>query len=65
MLANSVFTNGAGEDIWDAPDNLAPEDYEEFEESIVDQATAARTIVELQAEIVILEGAAGRAGPPK
>lgn len=56
VLANSVFTNGAGEDIWDAPDNLAPEDYEEFEESVVDQATAARTIVELQAEIVILEG---------
>ncbi|ENO82828.1 ATP-dependent RNA helicase [Thauera sp. 27] len=56
VLANSVFTNGAGEDIWDAPDNLVPEDYEEFEESVVDQATAARTIVELQAEIVILEG---------
>lgn len=56
VLANSVLTNGAGEDIWDAPDNLAPEDYEEFEESVVDQATAARTIVELQAEIVILEG---------
>lgn len=56
VLANSVFANGAGEDIWDAPDNLAPEDYEEFEESVVDQATAARTIVELQAEIVILEG---------
>ena len=36
----------AGEDIWDAPDNLAPEDYEEFEESVVDQATAARTIGE-------------------
>ena len=56
VLADSVFTNGAGDDIWDAPDNLTPEDYEEFEESVVDQATAARTIVELQAEIVILEG---------
>lgn len=55
VLVDSVFANGAGDDIWDAPDNLTPEDYEEFEESVVDQATAARTIVELQAEIVILE----------
>lgn len=54
ILAATVFANGAGEDIWDAPDNLTPEDYEEFEESVVDQATASRTIAELQAEIIIL-----------
>ncbi|NRT58390.1 helicase-related protein [Sphaerotilus uruguayifluvii] len=43
------------EDIWESADALTPEDYEAFEESVVDQATAARTLVELQAEIVSLQ----------
>jgi hypothetical protein len=35
---------------------LSPDDYENFEEVLVGQATAAQTIQELEAEIVILEG---------
>lgn len=42
------------EDIWESDDALSPEDYETFEESVVDQATAAQTIQELEAEIIIL-----------
>ncbi|WP_308388544.1 helicase-related protein [Acidithiobacillus sp. AMEEHan] len=49
-------SNGAPEDIWESADALSPEDYENFEESVVDQATAAQTIQELEAEITILEG---------
>ncbi len=40
------------EDIEDAPDA----EVEEAEEQIVDQATAAATIAELEAEIAILSG---------
>ena len=43
------------EDIWESDDALPPEDYENFEEAVVDQATAAQTIQELAAEIVILK----------
>jgi hypothetical protein len=43
-------------DIWEAADNLSPDDYENFEEAVVDQATAAQSIHELEAEIIILEG---------
>lgn len=46
---------GAPEDIWDSADSLSPDDYENFEEAVVDQATAAQTIQELEAEIIILE----------
>ncbi len=42
------------EDIWESDDALSPEDYENFEEAVVDQATAAQTIQELEAEIIIL-----------
>ncbi|MBR0568248.1 DUF3883 domain-containing protein [Azoarcus sp. L1K30] len=49
-------TNGLPEDVWESADALSPEDYEHFEESVVDQATAAQTIQELEAEIIILEG---------
>jgi len=49
-------SNGASDDIWESADALSPEDYENFEETVVDQATAAQTTQELQAEIVILEG---------
>jgi superfamily II DNA or RNA helicase len=46
---------GAPEDIWESPEALLPEDYEVFEEAVVDQATAAQTIQELEAEIIILQ----------
>ncbi|CAG2155515.1 RNA polymerase-associated protein RapA [Cupriavidus yeoncheonensis] len=52
-LAETVAGSGA-EDIWDSADEMAPEDYEEFEEEVVDQATAAQTIAELEAEIFTL-----------
>ncbi len=48
--------NGVPEDIWDSADDLSPEAYEDFEEELVDQATASQTIPELEAEIIILEG---------
>jgi len=47
-----VPTNG---DVWDADEEMAADAYEEYEEQIVDQATASRTIHELEAEIRILE----------
>lgn len=46
---------GSPEDVWEAADALTSEDYEEFEEAVVDQATAAQTIVELEAEIFSLQ----------
>ncbi len=58
-LAETLGPNGsnnAPEDIWESDDALSPDDYENFEESVVDQATAAQTIQELEAEIIILEG---------
>ncbi len=48
-------TNGVPDDIWESADALSPDDYENFEEAVVDQATAAQTIQELEAEIIILE----------
>ena len=58
-LAETLGPNGFNnvpEDIWESDDVLSPDDYEDFEESVVDQATAAQTIQELEAEIIILEG---------
>ncbi len=49
-------TNGVPDDIWESADAMPSSDYESFEEAIVDQATAAQTIQELEAEIHILEG---------
>ncbi|WP_312263158.1 helicase-related protein [Candidatus Igneacidithiobacillus taiwanensis] len=46
---------GVPEDIWESADAMSPDDYENFEEAVVDQATAARTIQELEAEIALLE----------
>ena len=46
---------GTPEDVWESADSLTPEDYEDFEEAVVDQATAAQTIVELEAEIISLQ----------
>ncbi len=40
----------------EAEEELSAEEYEHYSEQVVDQATAARTIAELQAEITILEG---------
>ncbi len=59
LLAETVIpndVNNAPEDIWESADALSPDDYENFEEAVVDQATAAQTIQELEAEIIILEG---------
>ena len=59
VLAETLSPNGftiAPEDIWESDDALSPDDYESFEEAVVDQATAAQTIQELEAEIIILEG---------
>jgi superfamily II DNA or RNA helicase len=58
-LAETINPNGfniSAEDIWESDDALSPDDYENFEEAVVDQATAAQTIQELEAEIIILEG---------
>lgn len=54
---NDYEVNGRNvpEDIWESDDALSPEDFENFEEAVVDQATAAQTIQELEAEIIILE----------
>jgi SNF2 family DNA or RNA helicase len=59
LLAETIIpndVNNAPEDIWESADALSPDDYENFEEAVVDQATAAQTIQELEAEIIILEG---------
>ncbi|EIF53187.1 hypothetical protein BP1258A_5451 [Burkholderia pseudomallei 1258a] len=48
--------NGFPENIWESADDLPPEDYENLEEEVVDQATAAQTVQELETEIIILEG---------
>jgi len=48
--------NSLPDDVWEAADALSPENYENFEEAVVDQATAAQTIQELEGEIIILEG---------
>ncbi len=43
-------------DLADIEDELSPEDYEDYAEQVVDQATAAETVAELQAEIESLKG---------
>lgn len=52
----ATLNDNLPENIWDSADDLPPEDYENLEEALVDQATAAQTIQELEAEIIILEG---------
>ena len=42
-------------DLWDADEDLPSEEYEALEEELVDQATAAQTIAELEAEILVLQ----------
>lgn len=55
ITASEIFADQAPENIWDSEDDMAPEDYENFEEEVVDQATAAQTIAELEAEVFTLE----------
>jgi len=43
------------EDIWESDDALSPENYENFEETVIDQAASGQTIQEREAEIIILE----------
>lgn len=43
------------EDPWEAEDDMSSDEYEKYEEEIVDKATASRTINELEAEIEILK----------
>jgi len=54
-LAETLNLNGLAEDIWESAESLDAEAYENFEEAVVDQATAAQTIQELEAEIASLE----------
>jgi superfamily II DNA or RNA helicase len=54
--SESLGGNTDPEDIWESADAMSADDYENFEEAVVDQATAAQTIQELEAEIIILEG---------
>ena len=44
----------ASDDLWDLADQLPQEEFDQFEEEVVDQATAAQTIQELEAEILQL-----------
>lgn len=55
IAASEIFADQAPENIWDSEEDMAPEDYENFEEEVVDQATAAQTIAELEAEVFTLE----------
>jgi superfamily II DNA or RNA helicase len=50
LTAEPSNVNGNVEDVWDSADQMLPDDYENFEDTVVDQATAAQTIQELQAE---------------
>lgn len=44
------------DNLYEAEEELSPEDYEDYSEQVVDRATAARTLAELEAEIEILKG---------
>lgn len=43
-------------DFWEAAEVLSSSDYENFEQAVADQVTAARTIEEFEAEIRVLDG---------
>lgn len=55
-VAETLFDMRTNGDAWDADEEMTADRYEEYEEQIVDQATASQTIHELEAEIRILEG---------
>jgi len=50
-----LFANGLSDEDWEELDELPQEELEELEDEVVDQASTARTIAELQAEIGILK----------
>lgn len=60
-FVETLFDVPRNGDAWDADEEMAADEYEEYEEEVVDQATASRTIHELEAEIRILEGLEERA----
>lgn len=60
-LVESTFSGPAEVDPWEADEEMTSDEYEAFEEEVVDQATASATIHELEAEIRILEGLEGQA----
>jgi superfamily II DNA or RNA helicase len=55
ILAETLSFNHVPENINESADELSDEEYESLEETLVDQATAAQTIQELEAEVYILE----------
>ena len=55
VLAETLTVDAIPDNIWDADEELSSEAYEDLEEAVVDQATAAQTIQELEAEILILK----------
>ena len=60
-LGDTMNFGNVPEDIWDSEDELDADTYENLEEAVVDQATAAQTIQELEAEIIILDDLEERA----
>ena len=54
-IMSMEIVRGAPEDIYESADEMSDSDYEEFEEQVVDQATAAQTIDELYLEIESLK----------
>ena len=55
-LGEYVVRNELPENFDELEDELTPEEYEQYADQVLDQATAAETIPELQAEIEILKG---------
>ncbi|ABK99487.1 helicase-related protein [Pelobacter propionicus] len=61
QLLTEVTGFDVPENIYDSADEMGDDEYERFEEAVVDQATAAQTIQELEVEIHILEGLVNQA----
>jgi superfamily II DNA or RNA helicase len=55
-MLQQEYATKVPDDLWDAEDQLQSEEFEVLEEELVDAATAAQTIQELEAELVILAG---------
>jgi len=60
-LAETLNFRDVPDDIYESADEMPDGEYEAFEEAVVDQATAAQTLHELEAEILILERLEARA----
>ncbi len=54
MLQRQEESARVPDDLWDAEDQLQSEEFEALEEQLVDAASAAQTIQELEAELVVL-----------